>query len=196
MIHFKSQKYKLYIQIRVAYFCNVFYVLPSQQNNPNFTLRKWKIIFLCIENENFQHEVCLPSQHAHMWPIWGHFKKLYHGLGHNLANVAWKPRNFIQDRSFCDGFSRIFASNEMKFGTWVLLGMGNDATMDSFQFGYKISVFRCPDHQMRWITHCGHDPCVLGFRFCKTLCGSMIKWHVVYSKMIFPKNHEQAMVEL
>jgi hypothetical protein len=52
------------------------------------TFRKWKLIFLYIENENFQYEHFLPSQYAHMCTIWGHLKKLFHDSGHDLAYVA------------------------------------------------------------------------------------------------------------
>jgi hypothetical protein len=41
----------------------------------------------------------------------------------------------------------------MKFGTWVILGMANDVTIDSCQFGLKNSMFGCPDHK---ITGAGH----------------------------------------
>jgi hypothetical protein len=50
-------------------------------------------------------ELCLPSQYAHMWTIWGHLNKLFHDSGHDLAHLVWKPWNFIHDRSF---FRRIF----------------------------------------------------------------------------------------
>jgi hypothetical protein len=68
-----------------------------------------EIDFLCIENENFQYELCLPSQYAHMFTIWGHLNKLFYDSGHDLAHVAWKPWNFVHDRSFLRRGLTIFA---------------------------------------------------------------------------------------
>jgi hypothetical protein len=47
-----------------------------------------EIDFLCIENEKSQYELCLPSQYAYMYTIWGHLNKLYYDPSHDLAHLA------------------------------------------------------------------------------------------------------------
>jgi hypothetical protein len=72
--------------------------------------------FLCIENENSQYELCFPSQYAHMCTIWGYLNKLFQDLGHDLAHLAWKPWNFVHDRSYLRrGFYNICNSPSLLF---------------------------------------------------------------------------------
>jgi hypothetical protein len=77
--------------------------------HPILTLRKWELIFLCIENENSEYKICFPSQYTHMCTIWGHLNKLFHDSGHDLAHLAWKPWNSYMISHFWEGFSTIFA---------------------------------------------------------------------------------------
>jgi hypothetical protein len=63
-----------------------------------------------------QSELCLPSQYAHMCIIWGHLNKLFYDSDHDLAHVAWKPWNFVYDRSFLRrGFYNISNSPSLLF---------------------------------------------------------------------------------
>jgi hypothetical protein len=75
-----------------------------------------EIDFLCIEYENYQFELCLPSQYAHMCTVWGYFNKLFHDSRHDLAHLAWKPWNFVHDRSFLSrDFQNICNSSSLLF---------------------------------------------------------------------------------
>jgi hypothetical protein len=129
------------LKFRVVYFCNVFSVLPSQKN-PILTLRKWKLIILCIENENSQYELCLPSQYAHMCIIWGHLNKLFHNLGHDLAHLAWKPWNFIDDRSYMRrDFCNICNSPSLLF--FLITRSHNMTQCKGFTFFWFVFNFLC-----------------------------------------------------
>jgi hypothetical protein len=56
-----------------------------------------EIDFLCIENENSQYELCLPSQYAHMCTIWDHLNKLFYDSGHDLAHVESHETSYMID---------------------------------------------------------------------------------------------------
>jgi hypothetical protein len=83
-----------------------------------------EIDFLYIENGNSQYELCLPSQYTHMSTIWGHLNKLFYDSAHDLAHLAWKPWNFVHDRSFLRrGFYNIcnslsYFSSQIGHITW------------------------------------------------------------------------------
>ena len=63
-------------------------------------LRKWKMKFLCKENENSLRQHCLEFQDAPSCTIWDHFNKLCHECGHKIDHLAWKPWIFTHDSSF------------------------------------------------------------------------------------------------
>ena len=71
---------------------------PSQKNSFQ-ALRKWKMNFPCKENENFLRQHCLEFQDAPLCTIWDHLNKLWHGCGHKIDHLAWKPWIFTHDSS-------------------------------------------------------------------------------------------------
>ena len=72
---------------------------PSQKNS-FWALRKWKMIFLPKENENFLRQYRLPFQDAPLCTRWDTLNKLCHECGHKIDHLAWKPLTFIHDSSF------------------------------------------------------------------------------------------------
>jgi hypothetical protein len=58
-----------------------------ENGNWFFMHRKWKLSIWTL----FVIPICT---------IWSHLNKLFHDLGHDLAHLAWKPWNFIHDRSY------------------------------------------------------------------------------------------------
>jgi hypothetical protein len=109
--------------------------------NPILTLRKWKLIFLCIENEKSQYKLCLPSQYAHICTIWGHLNKLFHDLGHDLAHLAWKPCNFVHYRSYLRrGFYNICNSPSSLF--FLITRSHNMTQCEGFTFFYFFEFLR------------------------------------------------------
>ena len=68
----------LFIKNGVPHFGNTLLV-PASQITPFSALGKWKIDFLCKENENSLWRHCLPFQDTHMCTIWVHYHKLCHG---------------------------------------------------------------------------------------------------------------------
>ena len=65
-----------------------------------WALEKWKMFFLCKENENFLRKHCLPFQYAPLCTIWDHLNKLCHECGHKIDHLAWKPLISTHDSSF------------------------------------------------------------------------------------------------
>ena len=62
-------KYGLvFYKIDLVQFCNKYMVGPSQKNSFQ-ALGKWKMNFLCKENENFLRQHCLPFQYAPLCTI-------------------------------------------------------------------------------------------------------------------------------
>ena len=80
-------------------FCNK-YTVGSSQKNSFQALRKWKMNFLCKENENSLRQHCLEFQDAPLCTIWDYSNKLCHECGHKIDNLAWKPWIFMHDSSF------------------------------------------------------------------------------------------------
>jgi hypothetical protein len=95
-----------------------------------------EIDFLCIENENSQYELCLASQYAHMCTIWGHLNKLFYDSSHDLAYLAWKPWNFVHDRSFLRRVSTIFTIVQVYyfFSQLVNIKWHNAKALHFFEF--------------------------------------------------------------
>ena len=79
--------------------CNIVLV-GAWQNNQFFTLKKWKMIFLCNENENFLRQHCSPLQDGPMCTIWDHLNKLCHESSHNIRHLTWKSWIFVHGSSF------------------------------------------------------------------------------------------------
>jgi hypothetical protein len=76
----------LFYKTLVVQFNIKYLVVVSQKNF--FDTQKKENEFLCKEMENTQNEHCLTSREAHMCIIWGHFNKLFHGFGHDIAHLA------------------------------------------------------------------------------------------------------------
>ena len=68
----------LFMKNEVPHFGNTFLVAATQKI-PFSGLGKWKIDFLCKDNENSLWKNCLPFQDTHMCTIWPHYDKLCHG---------------------------------------------------------------------------------------------------------------------
>ena len=94
-------------------FSNIF-VVGALKKKPFFTLEKWKMIFLCNEQENFlrQHCPCFPD--ICLCIIWVYFNKLCHGYGHNTRHLARKPRIMSKLRGTCSSNLTRFQLNLQK----------------------------------------------------------------------------------
>jgi hypothetical protein len=69
-----------------------------------FALGKWKMSFLCNENENSLHQHCLSFQVECDCRILDHLNILCYDCGH----LAWKSWIFVRDSSF---LNRLFSKN-------------------------------------------------------------------------------------
>jgi hypothetical protein len=102
----KQTTYELCIKYDIIFYKNVLVhfwnicLVGASQKNPFLALRKWKMNFLCQEKENTQNEHCLPSQDKTHMHNMGSFEQTMTWLWPQLAHLAWKPWNFIQDSYF------------------------------------------------------------------------------------------------
>ena len=74
--------YKNYL----VHFYNIYLVVPSKKTSFR-ELEKWKMNFLCKENENSLRQHCLPFQDAPLCTIWNHLNKLCHECGHKIDHL-------------------------------------------------------------------------------------------------------------
>ena len=94
-------KYGLvFYKIDLVQFCNKYMLGRSHTKNSFRALGKWKMNFLCKENENFLRKHCLEFQDSPLCTIWEHLNKLCHECGHKIDHLAWKPWIFTLDSSF------------------------------------------------------------------------------------------------
>ena len=89
----------VFYKIDLVHFCNNYLVVPSQKTSFR-ALGKWKMNFLCTENENSLRKHCLEFQDSPLCTIWDHLNKLCHGCGHKIDHLAWKPLISTRDSSF------------------------------------------------------------------------------------------------
>ena len=67
-----------------------------------------RIISRCFTKIHLRKH-CLTRKDVYVCIIWAHSDKLFHGSGHNIGHLAWKPRNLVCDSSVWGHFFKIIA---------------------------------------------------------------------------------------
>ena len=94
-------KYVLvFYKIDLIQFCNKYIIAPSQKKTHFGHSKKWKLNFLCKENENSLWQHCLEFQDAPLCTIWDHLNKLCHECDHEIERLGWNPWIFTHDSLF------------------------------------------------------------------------------------------------
>jgi hypothetical protein len=106
--------------------------------------------------------------------------------------VMWleSPETSFMIALFCEHFLKMFVIFKVWYFLWQI---GHIKWHNTKVFHFFLILFEFLMPVWKCIQNGGHDLQWLGMESCKTLCGSLIKYQLVYLNMIFLKIYEQTM---